>query len=80
MQPGLAEVMKNVLDIDSVSADDSMKTIPSWDSLRHLNLIMALEEHFGVNFEPEEMPELNSVRALSEAIAKHSTESEIKER
>jgi acyl carrier protein len=74
MQSGLAEVMKNVLDLDSVSDDDSMKTISSWDSLRHLNLIMAIEEHFGINFDPEEIPELSSVAALSAAISKHSAE------
>jgi acyl carrier protein len=72
MQPGLVEVMKNILDIDAVSPTDGMKTIKSWDSLRHLNLILALEEHFGVTFEPEEIPELTSVEKLSEAIAKRS--------
>jgi acyl carrier protein len=76
MQPGLVDVMKNVLDIDSVTDDDSMKTIGSWDSLRHLNLIMALEEHFGISFDPEEIPELNSVRTISAAISKHSTGSQ----
>jgi acyl carrier protein len=72
MQPALAEVMKNVLDIDSVSDDDSMQTIKNWDSLRHLNLVMALEEQFGINFDPEEIPELNSVRTISAAISKRS--------
>jgi len=72
MQQGLIEVMKNVLDVPSISAGDSMKTIKSWDSLRHLNLIMAIEEHFGVTFEPEEIPELTTVEKLSEAIAKRS--------
>jgi acyl carrier protein len=80
MQRGLAEVLKNMLDVDSVSDDDSVQTIKSWDSLRHLNLIVALEEHFGINFEPEEIPELNSVRRISEAIAKRSTERETTER
>jgi acyl carrier protein len=80
MRPGLAEVMKNVLDIDSVTEDDSMKTIESWDSLRHLNLIMALEEHFGISFDPEEIPELNSVRTISAAISKHSTGSKTEAR
>jgi acyl carrier protein len=74
MQPGLAEVMKNVLDVDSVSDQDSMQTIKSWDSLRHLSLILALEEQFGINFNPEEIPELNSVRSISAAIERRASE------
>jgi acyl carrier protein len=68
MQQDLTEVIKNVLDVDSVSDDDSMQTIKSWDSLRHLNLVMAIEERFGITFDPDEIPELTSVRKISESI------------
>jgi acyl carrier protein len=68
MQQDLTEVIKNVLDVDSVSEDDSMQTIKSWDSLRHLNLVMAIEERFGITFDPDEIPELTSVRKISESI------------
>ena len=80
MQRGLSEVMKNVLDVDSVSDDDSMQTIKSWDSLRHLNLVMALEEHFGISFEPDEIPELTSVHSICAAIEKRSTRAQERER
>jgi acyl carrier protein len=73
MQQGLTEVIKNVLDIDSVQEDDSMQTIKSWDSLRHLNLVMAIEEHFRITFDPDEIPELTSVRNISEAIRRRSS-------
>jgi acyl carrier protein len=68
MQQDLTEVIKNVLDVDSVSENDSMQTIKSWDSLRHLNLVMAIEERFGITFDPDEIPELTSVRKISESI------------
>lgn len=71
MQQGLTEVIKNVLDVDSVSEDDSMHTIKSWDSLRHLNLVIAIEEHFGITFDPDEILELTSVRKISETIRRH---------
>jgi acyl carrier protein len=48
--------------------DDSVHTVKSWDSLRHLNLILALEEKFGVTFEAEEIPELVSVRVIAKAL------------
>ena len=72
MQPGLTEIIKNVLDVDSVSEDDGVETIKSWDSVRHLSLVMAIEEHFGITFDPDEIAELTSVRKISEAIHKRA--------
>jgi len=72
MQQGLTDVIKNVLELDSVREDDSMQTIKSWDSLRHLNLVMAIEEHFRITFHPEEIPALTSVRNISEAIRRRT--------
>jgi acyl carrier protein len=73
MQQGLTDVIKNVLDIDSVREDDSMQTIKSWDSLRHLSLVIAIEEHFRITFDPDEIPELTSVRNISEAIRRRTS-------
>ncbi len=68
MREDLREVFQAVFEIDSVSEDDSVETIPNWDSVRHLSLILALEERFGVTFEAEKIPELTSVRAIEAAI------------
>jgi hypothetical protein len=38
--------------------------VASWDSLNHLNLVMALESEFRVNLSPEDAMELNSVGAI----------------
>ena len=35
----------------------SQKNLSAWDSLRHLNLIVALEDEFEVSFEPEQIVE-----------------------
>ncbi len=42
----------------------SPETIESWDSLQHLNLILALEQRFGLEFEPEEMERMTSIDAI----------------
>jgi acyl carrier protein len=44
-----------------VSEQSSPETIASWDSLKHMNLIVALEEEFGVSFTDEEIMSLLSV-------------------
>ena len=32
--------------------------ISQWDSLNHLNLIISIENEFGINIEPEDFPKL----------------------
>lgn len=70
MRPELKEVFLDVLDVDSIVETDSVETIESWDSVRHLNLIMAIEERFGLTFEADEIPALISVKAIQTALDK----------
>ena len=44
--------------------------LPSWDSLGQVNLIMALEQEFGVYVEVEDFGALNSVPAILGYLAK----------
>ena len=44
------------------------ETIPGWDSLTHIHLIMALEAEFGVSFAPEQAVELTSIAAIRAAL------------
>lgn len=53
----IKQVMSTVFDVpvESITDDASSDTIENWDSLRHLNLILALEEEFGVSIPDEEV-------------------------
>lgn len=46
------------------------KNIPSWDSMKQIEIIMAVEEKFGVAFQPESIPVLTSQSLLLSAIEK----------
>jgi acyl carrier protein len=48
--------MGTVLEVpaDSIGPDTSMDTVESWDSLRHLTLVLALESEFGVQIADED--------------------------
>ena len=72
MRTDLKQIFLDVLDLDSISDDDSVETIKTWDSVRHLNLILAIEERFGLTFEADEIPDLISVRAISDALDRHA--------
>lgn len=45
----------------SLSAGSSPDTIETWDSLHHLNFVVALEQEFNVQFSPEEIEQLLSI-------------------
>lgn len=47
-----------------ISATTRDEDLPAWDSLGQVNLIMALEQEFGVYVEVEDFGDLNSVPAI----------------
>lgn len=58
----LKSIVAIVLEVDPAEIDNnsSMDTIESWDSLKHMDLILALEEEFGVSVPDEEAGDLTS--------------------
>jgi acyl carrier protein len=46
--------------------DASNETVPGWDSLHHLELMLALEMEFNVQISSEAMPALLSIDAIEE--------------
>lgn len=64
----LAEIL--MVPVDSIDASTSPKTQPKWDSLRHMNLMFALEDAYGVRFDDEEIPRLTSVPDIEAALAR----------
>jgi acyl carrier protein len=53
-------VMSSVFDVstDKIKNDTSPDTIDSWDSLKHMNLIIGLEEEFGIEFDDDDIGNL----------------------
>jgi acyl carrier protein len=50
--------------VDNLTDEDNPATIESWDSLAHVNLILALEAEFGMVLSPDEAAEMLSVRQI----------------
>lgn len=55
--------------LESVTAQSSPDTIETWDSIHHLNMVLALEQEFGVQFSPEEIEQLLSVELIVALVA-----------
>ncbi|MBW2340011.1 MAG: acyl carrier protein [Deltaproteobacteria bacterium] len=50
MENNLKRIMSDVLEIgaDQINEESSMETIASWDSLKHMELMVAIEENFDI--------------------------------
>jgi acyl carrier protein len=45
-----------------VTLDASPQSVANWDSVQHLNLVLAVEQAFDLTFEPEELDQMKSLR------------------
>lgn len=61
LQTGVRRLLARVLKIAEMPAGELRRPdVPSWDSLRHIELVFALEDEYGVQFEPSEFARLGS--------------------
>ena len=62
----LKSVIAAVLEIDAttIGPQTSADTVEAWDSLKHMQLIIALEESFGISIPDEEVATLTSYPLL----------------
>ena len=63
----IQQIMADVFEksVEQISLDSTQDDIDSWDSLRHLNLIVALEEEFGIELPIEEIGNLISFKLIN---------------
>jgi acyl carrier protein len=60
------DVLREKSDQDDVliTADDSMETVPAWDSLSFMSVFLAINEAFGVDPDFDDAIHYTSVRSL----------------
>jgi acyl carrier protein len=59
IQTELQEIFRRVFDDELVITDStSASDVDGWDSIAHINLIIAIEKHFGVKFTANEIGSL----------------------
>jgi len=63
-------VISRVLQVplDELSLDTNQDALSRWDSLRHVQLILALEDEFGVSVPIEQLGDLVTIRAVITAV------------
>lgn len=61
------------ISIDRIQDDLAYQSIPEWDSLRHVTLMIALETEFGIKINDQLIVQLHSVNAIRQFVQSRST-------
>lgn len=66
MKEQVLQIMSKVfeININDLPSVVDQNHIDNWDSLRHLNLILELEEIYQVSYEPEEISDMISLEKI----------------
>jgi len=60
----LNEIGERLFQVKELTDGDSMDTVLLWDSMGHMELMVALEQSFQMTISPEEIIDLTSVEAI----------------
>ncbi|HEV2618657.1 MAG TPA: acyl carrier protein [Acidobacteriaceae bacterium] len=68
----LRELLADIFEIspEEITPELSTESLETWDSFRHLQAILAIEGEYGVQFDPQRIPELTSVALLQAELDK----------
>lgn len=68
----LTKVFEEVFDAKNlaITRETTSNDIDGWDSMSHVTMLMAVEDHFGIEFKPYEIANLVNVGALIDLVEK----------
>ena len=71
----LNEIFQDVFDDEDIVVDagTNSDTIEDWDSLEHINLVVAIEKAFGLRFSMDEVTGMKNVGEMVEIIKARGT-------
>jgi acyl carrier protein len=66
----IRQIVADVLGVPASDVSDHAHrdSVPGWDSVNHLNIVLAIEELFDVSFDAEEIGKLTSIDAIAQRI------------
>lgn len=72
----ISRIAADVLEVPvaKIGPQSSPETIDSWDSVHHLNLVLALEQEFDLQFEPEEIDQMKDIQNILDILSSKVTQ------
>ena len=70
----LEKILKEVFQVEKIDLNLSMDEIPKWDSFKHYELIIAVENEFKIKLEIADTIEIISIPIIKSKILKYLNE------
>ena len=70
----LEKILKEVFQVEKIDLNLSMDEIPEWDSFKHYELIIAVENEFKIKLEIADTIEIISIPIIKSKILKYLNE------
>ena len=70
----LEKILKEIFQVEKIDLNFSMDEIPEWDSFKHYELIIAVENEFKIKLEDVDTIEITSIPIIKSKISKYLNE------
>ena len=73
MENKVIEIATQILEKNQgeVTIHTNMENTDNWDSLRHLNLILEIEDHFNIRMDIDEINDITDIKTLVSIVCKY---------
>lgn len=69
MEEKIYEILKGILEIEvNENTNITMQKCNKWNSLAHVDIIMSIEEEFGIAFNENQLTQLNTQQEIIKAV------------
>jgi acyl carrier protein len=70
----VVDIVATIVGVDPAQVDEnsSSSSLAGWDSLRHMKLVLAVEEAFRIRFTDDEIVSITDVRSIIRLLARKS--------
>lgn len=69
MEKQIIQILSQLFEKEIKEGEEiSVDTEEKWDSLKHIEIVMTLEEEFDISFAPEDIPQLKSLSKIIEKV------------
>jgi acyl carrier protein len=69
----IQQVLSDILGVskETITEQSSMDTIPQWDSLKHMNIVIAIEEEFDIVIPDNDAANITSFQLIQTVVEEH---------
>jgi acyl carrier protein len=70
IQERVIKIISSIMSVPQENLDESSspESVDKWESMKHINLVLAIEEEFNIQFDDEQIAQLHDVRSIVKII------------